>query len=451
MRRVRHTSRLSPFLASLFAAERKIKAYHACIQYIDDIIDGISSDSPQYLGDISKPDLLKCATKQGPIPSLPDIKSSRRRRSVSQGPELYQSLVDEEEVSGAFKVDPKDSVWERVLDVFTSISQRKDGAAWFTYPVDPKKHHCPTYFEVIKNPMSYIVIKAKLDNKQYLHPSLVLKDILQVYKNAYTFNPSSHFAHQLALQEEKYVISRWLADFGYLTVGANYRLRQLEKMDIIAREREKKEREQREAEGIVHQPSVGVPISSSSIKGEAEDVLMHGMIGTHGVRAAAVSPNSTAISHSPSHEHLSASMGPMKVQADIASMETRKTSPVSRPVDMSLLSLDTNDLIRAFSSLELEHVLRFRTGVAENELTDNFAKVREKMQNLHQVQRSYSQFCEQRGIPMSEEFDVKELSDVAFYFLDFVLRAYLCLCDVSQGIPISNEYNRKIAKLCKII
>ena len=56
------------------------------------------------------------------------------------------------------------------------------------HPVDPVKDHCPTYLEIIKNPMDLSTMKKKLTQNKYETLQAFIDDIQLICDNAATFN-----------------------------------------------------------------------------------------------------------------------------------------------------------------------------------------------------------------------------------------------------------------------
>jgi len=61
-------------------------------------------------------------------------------------------------------------------------------AASFKRPVDPIRDGVPDYFEKIKHPMDFRLIKVKLSNQVYTGPQQFAKDVRLVFANCYAFN-----------------------------------------------------------------------------------------------------------------------------------------------------------------------------------------------------------------------------------------------------------------------
>jgi hypothetical protein len=76
--------------------------------------------------------------------------------------------------------------------------KHRDNKQWFQVPVDPVKHGCPTYFDVIKHPMDLSTITEKLNTGKYLHLDEFAADVRLVWDNAMKFNPPEHLVHQAA-------------------------------------------------------------------------------------------------------------------------------------------------------------------------------------------------------------------------------------------------------------
>ena len=86
--------------------------------------------------------------------------------------------------------------------VLTELSKAKyNHVSWpFMTAVDPVALNIPTYHSIIKKPMDFGTIKAKLDQGEYENAKEVEADARQVFQNCYRFNPQSdpinHTGHQ---------------------------------------------------------------------------------------------------------------------------------------------------------------------------------------------------------------------------------------------------------------
>jgi hypothetical protein len=68
----------------------------------------------------------------------------------------------------------------------------------FNKPVDPIALELPDYFVRIKRPMDLGSVKSKLQRGHYKNIGAVTADINLVFKNAISYNASSHLIHQIA-------------------------------------------------------------------------------------------------------------------------------------------------------------------------------------------------------------------------------------------------------------
>lgn len=86
--------------------------------------------------------------------------------------------------------------------VLGEISKPKyQHVSWpFMNPVDPVALNIPTYHSIIKKPMDFGTMKAKLDHGEYENAKEFEADARQVFQNCYRFNPPSdpinHTGHQ---------------------------------------------------------------------------------------------------------------------------------------------------------------------------------------------------------------------------------------------------------------
>ena len=78
---------------------------------------------------------------------------------------------------------------------------------YFLEPIDPELDGCPTYFDVIKNPMDLGTAKNKLEEGKYLSVDEWIHDIQLIWENCILFNqPETYFA-DLAYDLQKEFIS----------------------------------------------------------------------------------------------------------------------------------------------------------------------------------------------------------------------------------------------------
>ncbi len=78
--------------------------------------------------------------------------------------------------------------------------KHRDNKQWFQVPVDPIKHGCPTYFDIIKHPMDLGTITEKLNTGKYLLLDEFSTDVRTVWDNAIKFNPPEHLVHKEAVE-----------------------------------------------------------------------------------------------------------------------------------------------------------------------------------------------------------------------------------------------------------
>jgi hypothetical protein len=78
--------------------------------------------------------------------------------------------------------------------------KHRDNKQWFQVAVDPVKHGCPTYFDVIKQPMDLGTVTEKLNTGKYLQLDEFAADVRLVWDNAMKFNPPEHLVHKEAAE-----------------------------------------------------------------------------------------------------------------------------------------------------------------------------------------------------------------------------------------------------------
>lgn len=79
----------------------------------------------------------------------------------------------------------------------------------FSAPVDPVALNIPTYHSIIKKPMDFGTMKAKLDHGEYENAKEFEIDARQVFQNCYKFNGPSEPVHLAGKELEKIFDSEW--------------------------------------------------------------------------------------------------------------------------------------------------------------------------------------------------------------------------------------------------
>lgn len=106
------------------------------------------------------------------------------------------------------KYQPELRYCQQILKEFTS--KKYENISWpFLEPVDPVTMDCPTYFDVIKNPMDLGTIQNKLTNGEYETASDFEKDIRLVFTNCFTFNPEGTAVNMMGHRLEAIFNEKW--------------------------------------------------------------------------------------------------------------------------------------------------------------------------------------------------------------------------------------------------
>ncbi|KAK6504890.1 hypothetical protein TWF481_006824 [Arthrobotrys musiformis] len=93
------------------------------------------------------------------------------------------------------------------LSNLKNIKRLKDAQA-FLNPVDPVKLHLPTYFEIVKDPMSLFDIERKLTANEYHNPEELRADVHLMVQNSILFNGIEHAVTQSGIHiRDKYLHS----------------------------------------------------------------------------------------------------------------------------------------------------------------------------------------------------------------------------------------------------
>lgn len=81
--------------------------------------------------------------------------------------------------------------WYASANHLIQCLSKYEGGHIFEKLVDPKKQNCPDYYDVIKNPMSFSCIKAKLKKGQYKSPTEFISDVQLIFSNCNLYNSSN--------------------------------------------------------------------------------------------------------------------------------------------------------------------------------------------------------------------------------------------------------------------
>lgn len=79
----------------------------------------------------------------------------------------------------------------------------------FLQPVDPVALNIPNYREIIKEPMDFGTIQAKLANNQYENGDEFERDVRLIFKNCYLFNPEGNDVHAMGKKLELIFNKKW--------------------------------------------------------------------------------------------------------------------------------------------------------------------------------------------------------------------------------------------------
>ncbi|CTQ41353.1 Ankyrin repeats (3 copies) [Babesia microti strain RI] len=94
--------------------------------------------------------------------------------------------------------------WYSAATLIIQNLSKYDGGHIFERLVDAKKQNCPDYYDVIKSPMSFSCIKAKLKKSQYESPQQFLNDVQLVFDNCHTYNKTGTWVALTGKAIEKY-------------------------------------------------------------------------------------------------------------------------------------------------------------------------------------------------------------------------------------------------------
>ncbi|GFE54199.1 bromodomain containing protein [Babesia ovis] len=94
--------------------------------------------------------------------------------------------------------------WHQVGLTLLSMLAKQEGGYVFERPVDPKKQNCPDYFDIVKNPMSFSCIKAKIRRNAYTNPQEFIDDCQLVFDNCFKYNKPETWIAQIGRNIETF-------------------------------------------------------------------------------------------------------------------------------------------------------------------------------------------------------------------------------------------------------
>ncbi|KAH3670870.1 hypothetical protein OGAPHI_000581 [Ogataea philodendri] len=90
------------------------------------------------------------------------------------------------------------------------FSKKYDSISYpFLVPVDPVALDCPTYFDVVKEPMDLGTVQSKLQNGEYENADAFERDVRLVFQNCYAFNPEGTAVNIMGHRLESVFNEKW--------------------------------------------------------------------------------------------------------------------------------------------------------------------------------------------------------------------------------------------------
>ncbi|KAL5550377.1 hypothetical protein UlMin_000553 [Ulmus minor] len=148
------------------------------------------------------------ASSASPLPKQVDRKTRNEDRKSSKDKQIVQEDDGSKQEKAPTSSDPlanessKPCLPEkRVLELILDILQRRDTHEIFAEPVDPEE--VEDYYEIIKEPMDFGTMRAKLHEGMYINLEKFEHDVSLITKNAMQFNSSGtiYFRQARAIQE----------------------------------------------------------------------------------------------------------------------------------------------------------------------------------------------------------------------------------------------------------
>ena len=95
-------------------------------------------------------------------------------------------------------------VLNQIIDDIIDSCIKKDNYRIFHHRVKPKD--APGYFDIVKNPIDFSVMKSKAKRKMYLDVQAVKEDFALLKSNSQTYNGLDHSVTKLATDIEDHAL-----------------------------------------------------------------------------------------------------------------------------------------------------------------------------------------------------------------------------------------------------
>ena len=245
----------------------------------------------------------------------------------------------------------------------------------FSYPVDPDRDSCPTYFQVVKNPMDLGTIREKLEGNSYDSVADFKADIELVWENAISFNGRNSYIGLLAKQlqtsfrEKSQFFSDdekedWLLELNELRTNLN---------NILSLAPQTKQQMQKNApqqqKKISRMSSTPAPISSHSSKSYSQS-------SSKSKSKSSSSHSSSSSSHS---SHSSSSHSHSSSGSNSTSNLSQNPKPQSQPKPKPQPQAPQK---KSFSPAEIEQISMKVNAIVLEDDQDKIDKVLELIKNM---------------------------------------------------------------------
>ena len=106
---------------------------------------------------------------------------------------LMKKLVDEINDDDVKMCDS----WEKLARQLMNVLWKVKDAELFHKPVDPIELHVPNYYEIIKKPMDFSIVKKKLNNYSYTNLKEFCEDMNLIFSNCFLYNGINSYVGEM--------------------------------------------------------------------------------------------------------------------------------------------------------------------------------------------------------------------------------------------------------------
>ncbi|GMG19332.1 unnamed protein product [Ambrosiozyma monospora] len=183
---------------------------------ISHMVNNIEASFEKHMLNMPPKDLPTPATthKGKRKPSTTDVPKIRRESALDNG-RPKREIHPPKPKDMPYDIRPKKKKFQAELrfsqQTLKELTSKKYDSFSFPFlqPVDPVALDCPTYFEIVKEPMDLGTVGSKLQNGEYENADQFERDVRLVFQNCYAFNPEGTPVNMMGHRLEAIFNDKW--------------------------------------------------------------------------------------------------------------------------------------------------------------------------------------------------------------------------------------------------